>query len=327
MSSASSSVTDVTLRAARPEDAPGVLDLVGSVMGWGNDQRAVRMWHWKHQDNPAGASPTWVAEDGAGRIVGVRTFLRWRFTSPDGPRSAVRAVDTVTHPDMRGRGLFRRLTLLALEELAGEGVDFVFNTPNDQSRPGYLSMGWEPVRKLGVVVRPRGLGGALNMARNRVPAELESLDTDAGVPAGLGLDEPTCRAISDQPVSGLSTRRDAAYLRWRYAGLPALAYRVLSLSRDPAEGVAVVRLRRRGIAREATVAELAAPSALAAVRLTRRIVHVTGADYAIAMPLVSRGGGGLPGPGLGPLLVARTVSSTPPAASAWRLSLGDVELF
>jgi hypothetical protein len=188
-------------------------------------------------------------------------------------------------------------------------------------------MGWQPVRKLGVVVRPRGLRGALRMARNRVPAELESLDTDAGVPAEVGLDDPTCRAIADQQASGLSTRRDAAHLRWRYAGLPALNYRLLSLSRDPAEGVAVVRLRRRGTAREATVAELAAPSALAAARLTSRVVHVTGADYAIAMPLASRGGGGLPAPGLGPLLVARTVSSAPPDAAAWRLSLGDVELF
>jgi hypothetical protein len=165
------------------------------------------------------------------------------------------------------------------------------------------------------------------MARNRVPAELESLDSDVGVPAQVGLDDPTCRAFADPQGSGLSTCRDAAHLRWRYAGLPALNFRVLTLSRDPAEGVAIVRLRRRGAAREATVAELAAPSGLAAARLTSRIVRSTGADYAIAMPLTGGWGGGLPAPGLGPLLVARPVSSAPPAAPAWRLSLGDVEFF
>lgn len=319
---------DVVLRAAGPDDAASVLDLVGSVMGWGGDAEAARMWRWKHVDNPSGRSPTWVAEEESGRIVGVRTFLRWRFSSPAGPRSAVRAVDTVTHPDVRGQGLFRRLTLLGLDELAGQGVDFVFNTPNDQSRPGYLSMGWQPVRRLTVSVRPHGVRGALAMARNRVPAELASLPVDAGRPAADGLDDQTCAVLGQAPAGVLTTHRDAAHLRWRYAGLPALGYRVIGLSRDPVEGVAVVRVRQRGRAREATVAELAAPSALEAARLIGVVLRQTRADYALALPAAGVGsGGGVPVPRLGPLLVARQISTTPPPREQWRLSLGDVELF
>jgi len=318
---------ETLLRAAGPEDADAVLDLVGSVMGWGADARAARMWRWKHVDNPAGASPTWVAADASGRIVGVRTFLRWRFDGPAGPLSAVRAVDTVTHPDARGQGLFKRLTLLGLDELAAEGVDFVFNTPNDQSRPGYLSMGWQPVRRLAVAVRPRGLRGAVRMARNRVPADLDSLPVEAGRAAADGLDDPACQVLAG-PGGGTSTVRDPAYLRWRYAGLPELAYRVLALGADPAEGVAIVRVRRRGAATEATVAELAAPGARASARLASLVLRRTGADYALALP--SYGplrGGGVPVPRLGPLLVARAVAGRAPAADQWRLSLGDVELF
>ena len=67
---------------------------------------------------------------------------------------AVRAVDTATDPDYQGRGLFTRLTLQAIDELRAEGVDFVFNTPNDQSRPGYLKMGWQVVGTLPTHVRP-----------------------------------------------------------------------------------------------------------------------------------------------------------------------------
>ena len=44
-----------------------------------------------------------------------------------------------------GRGVFRALTMHALDELHARGVSFVFNTPNDQSRPGYMNMGWRPV--------------------------------------------------------------------------------------------------------------------------------------------------------------------------------------
>ncbi|MGH8892862.1 MAG: GNAT family N-acetyltransferase [Actinomycetes bacterium] len=315
---------ELTLRAATPEDQTDVLDLVGSVMGWGSDDAAARMWRWKHVDNPAGPSPTWVAEDD-GRVVGVRVFLRWCFDSDDGPRIAVRAVDTVTHPDYRGRGLFRRLTLLALDDLAAEGVDFVFNTPNDQSRPGYLSMGWQPVSKLPVRVHAVGVTGAFAMARNRVPSELESLPTDIGVPAGDGLDDDAVAALESAPGTGLRTRRSAGYLRWRYSGHPELRYRVVRLSTDPAEGIAVVRMRRRGTAVEATVAELAVPDRRAARRLVSTLARRAGASYALALP--GGAGCGVVVPRLGPLLVARQISTEPPPAPEWRLSLGDVELF
>lgn len=73
-------------------------------------------------------------------------FLRWKFDVPgEGTISAVRAVDTATHPDWQGSGIFTRLTLGALDELRDDGLDVVFNTPNDQSRPGYLKMGWSQV--------------------------------------------------------------------------------------------------------------------------------------------------------------------------------------
>ena len=56
---------------------------------------------------------------------------------------AVRAVDTITAPEARGRGVFTRFTLAILsnEITRDDDVSFVFNTPNDQSRPGYLKMG------------------------------------------------------------------------------------------------------------------------------------------------------------------------------------------
>ena len=39
---------------------------------------------WKHDENPFGQSPARVAEDDSGTLVGLRTFLRWRFRRPDG---------------------------------------------------------------------------------------------------------------------------------------------------------------------------------------------------------------------------------------------------
>src|SRR5690606_36927640 len=56
-----------------------------------------------------------------------------------------------------GKGIFKKLTL-ALVEFCKERQDhFVFNTPNEQSKPGYLKMGWEEAGRLPIsltVLRP-----------------------------------------------------------------------------------------------------------------------------------------------------------------------------
>src|SRR5690606_26492896 len=125
-----------------PEHEPAVLDLLRSALG----EKAGRawdaaFWRWKHVDGPFGASHVLGAYAEDGTLAALRTMLRWRFGTPGGAAvAAVRAVDTATHPDHRRRGLFKTLTLEAVAALTAEGAAFVFNTPNAQSRPGYLRM-------------------------------------------------------------------------------------------------------------------------------------------------------------------------------------------
>ena len=136
----------VQVRRATDADRDAILAVCAAALGWKPQDPNAAFFSWKHDDNAFGASPMWVAADEADRIVGVRAFMRWRFATPNGGRiEMVRAVDTATHPDAMGQGIFRRLTLGALPALADMGVDAVFNTPNDKSRPGYLKMGWQIV--------------------------------------------------------------------------------------------------------------------------------------------------------------------------------------
>src|SRR5437867_2251138 len=116
----------------------------------------------------------WVAVSDD-RIVGFRTFIRWRFRVDDDVVDAVRAVDTATDPAHQGRGIFSRLTLGALDELRGENVGFVFNTPNDQSRPGYLKMGWRIVGRVPIAVMPGSFGALRKLPAAHRPAEKWSL--------------------------------------------------------------------------------------------------------------------------------------------------------
>ena len=325
-------MSDLEIREYHDDDEPAVLALLQASLGWVPDDQYMRFFSWKHIENPFGRSPAWVAVDDQ-RIVGFRVFLRWEFEHAGQVVRAVRAVDTATHPDYQGRGIFSRLTLHAIEALRAEGVGFVFNTPNDQSRPGYLKMGWKLVERLPVLARPRSLSSLLAVARARVPADKWSLPCEAGLSAPAALSdrdglESLLRARG--PASGIRTRKSAAFLEWRY-GFAPLAYRALLTGERLQDGCVIFRLRRRGAAVEAAICDALLPdtsrSRLAGA--LREVVRKSGADYAVRIggPKEARAGF-FPLPGQGPTLVWRAVSeSAMPAPAEWQLALGDVELF
>ena len=148
-----------------------------------------------------------------GRIAGYRTFLRWEFEDGHGQvHRAVRAVDTATHPDFQGRGVFRTLTLAAVEAMTAEGVDFVFNTPNDKSRPGYLKMGWHEVGRLPAAVAVRGPFAALRLLRARTAAERTPLPGGGGAPAPAVLDDPRLDRLLFRPLFVISRNLHFGYI-------------------------------------------------------------------------------------------------------------------
>jgi len=323
-----------TLRPFAPGDEPAVLDLLAASMGWVPDGTTARFFAWKHRESPFGPSPAWVASEGD-RIVAFRAFLRWRFLAGPGGGElrAVRAVDTATHPDHQGRGLFTRLTRHALDAVTADGTAFVFNTPNDRSRPGYLKLGWRPAGRPAVLARLRSPAVLGRLARARTPAGKWSEPCDAGVPAAEAAADPALPALlaAADPGDGVRTARSPAYLAWRY-GFAPLGYRALAAPGGPEEGLVVFRLRRRGPALEAAVCEELVPGADARAtgRLLRAVLAATGADYAVRLGGPGRPRAGcVPVPGQGPTMVRRAAAvaddALPPPA-AWRLGLGDLEL-
>ncbi len=324
---------EIEIRPARSGDHLAIVTLAAAALGWRPEDPNDALFRWKHLDNAFGPSPMWVAE-AAGALVAFRAMLRWEFERPGGgaPLRAVRAVDTATHPDHQGQGLFRRLTLHAVAELTADEVAFVFNTPNARSRPGYLKMGWQDVGRVPVAIAPRAPASLVRLARARVPADKWSLPTPVGEDAGVAMADAhgLAQLLASQPASaGLRTRRTPAFLRWRYAGGP-VAYRTLLRTDSVADGFAVFRLRRRGSAVEATIGDVIVPDGDR--RLVRELLAQVRSqarpDYVIRVqaPTLTRSAVRLPGQG--PRLTWRGLTATtcPPLAE-WDLQLGDIELF
>jgi GNAT superfamily N-acetyltransferase len=329
----------VSVRRFSPEDLPDVLELLDASLGGGPaGRRSPELFRWKHLDNPFGPSYLLLAT-ASERLVGLRAFLRWRFLAGDRAVGAVRAVDTATHPDFQGMGIFTRLTLAAVDDLRDE-VDLVFNTPNGKSGPGYLKMGWREVGRVPVRIRARR---PLRVLRGRSAGATGGQPPAVDAPAAAAVLErgpEVAGLLAREPApAGLATARDLGYLRWRYGAAPLLDYRAVTEERDGRlAGLAIFRVRPRGGLWESTVAEvLAGGDPAVARRLLRRVARAAPADHlTFAAPAGSAAAraatraGFLPSP-VGISMVANPlrpgIRPDPSRLGSWSLTLGDLEVF
>ena len=332
------------IRSGSDADIPGVIELMRAALGEGEIPRTSEFWTWKHRQNPFGPSPMWLALDGE-RIVGVRLFLRWRWQHGARSIGAVRAVDTSTHPSYQGKGIFKRLTLGLVEEMTEGGIGFVFNTPNEKSRPGYLKMGWATMGRLSLWVLPRRPHVLLRTLLGKRPADLPEDDAGSGWSAADS--QQALRAASDTllrnaaPNARYHTPIDFQYLDWRYSRCPAVSYGVIST--EPRRALVICRIKRRRQLRELTICDLFVEPTLAGVKEAaqsiRAAVRLSSPDYVVAALRQSGpetaalvASGFVPAPRLGPIVTVRELAGwagapDPRSPSSWHASIGDLELF
>jgi len=342
----SRAVPDVVLRSATEADVPQMIELARIALGPGSVPRTESFWRWKHQKNPFGSSPAMVAE-ADGQIVSLRVFLRWRWRCVERAFSAVRPVDTATHPDWRRRGLFERLTRGLLAVMKAEGVAFVFNTPNANSGRGYEKLGWRIVGRPTIWVRPLRPGRLLTeLVRREEPREPEEAPRPFEPASAAILASPDLAAFlrrTKRSTFRLMTDADAAYLAWRYRDCPGLAYGAAGTF-DRTSGALVVfrRTTRQGLG-ELRFCDLFVAGDMPSRSKMRELIqdllseHDVDLATARAVPGTTQAAillrcGFLPVQRIGPALAVRSLaeSADVPAIdrlSTWGTSIGDLEVF
>lgn len=152
---------------------------------------------WKHLKNPFGLSYGLLGLH-KGKIVGLRLFMFWEFrdSRKNDIIKTIRPVDTITDIQYRGKGLFKKLTLKGLENCA-EKYDFIFNTPNSNSLPGYLKMGWEQLKDV-----ENFKFGILNPLLKPVLVD--------------EISAKSLKFFSPSNSQKIETNKTLAYLKWRY---------------------------------------------------------------------------------------------------------------
>lgn len=207
------------LRRAIQKDTPEIVKILKASLGEQELPLSEDIWCYKHVLNPFGKSLVLVAEDN-NKIIGVRAFMRWKWQLGEKNFSAFRAVDTATHPNHQGRGIFRKLTMKAVEIAKEEGNHYIFNTPNDKSRPGYLKMGWEIIDKIKVQLIFNNPIPHFNPHREESYKVIKNIDD-------LDLNNLINGNSKKLLRSGkIFTPKSIDYLKWRYEDNPLQSYEV-----------------------------------------------------------------------------------------------------
>ena len=311
-----------TIRPYEAGDLGEVLEVLKAALGESPIlKRTPALWAWKHEENPFGPSLILVAQV-EGRVAGVRALMRWDLGLPDGSvLRCLRAVDTATHPEFERRGIFRRLTNEAVDWARQDDFDLIFNTPNNRSGAGYLTMGWRPVGTIGVMLRPLMRRGAKADPYSAPDPE----DFFEPVPAQYKTDENQARSSP-----GLRTPRSRAYLSWRFTGHPFVRYRAISSD----NATVVARPNIRNGRKEVVISDIigrADRGVVSAMARRARAAYVAG-WFSPRTPerRVALLAGLIPIPGLRSLtLVARPLRELPIdvfSLANWDLALSDLEL-
>lgn len=332
------------IRPVEESDDPAIIHLLKASLGNDTIPKSEALWDWKHRQNPFGPSYMLLAED-AGTIVGLRAFMKWNWCRNQKLYPAVRAVDTATHPDYQGKGIFRKLTMRQLEICREDNIRFVFNTPNRQSLPGYLKMGWEEQGPMPVKIR---LLNPLKIAWwkiNRRGSEPEGTDQPDPTPFQKWTSDVIQMGDRELQVEDqIVTFKSAHYISWRYAGNPLFNYNYLT---DKENFLLIMRIKLHGPLRELRITDFFITGKIRDYREIRTYLHHAVMNYCRQnrIDFISLSGqqyreydrlfnwmGSFPVQHKGPLIVLRDLNMNEVFPSLlkrsnWGYSLGDMELF
>jgi hypothetical protein len=327
------------IQPATEGDIAAIVNLLKISLGETLTPKSERYWRWKHIENPFGTSPVLLCREG-NDLIGVRAFMRWQWIKDGQLFRAVRAVDTATHPQHQGKGIFKKLTLSLVSQCTKEGDHFVFNTPNNQSKPGYLKMGWQEVGRLPIGIN---IQKPISIIKNFLtPSSATSNVSDEHNQLKYFLEHPSLPGLLSQiaPFQYIRTNMSVSFLRWRYLHVPVASYLAIGEEQGgELTGLIIGRIKQTRFGRELRLTDIFVknqkPGKLLVHRL-RESLNSFQIDYCTFSGAIIDQGKQLLGrvsftASVGPIVTIRRLSMEDLGSfdkfKDWSPSLGDLELF
>lgn len=323
---------------ATEADFTAIVNLLKLSLGEGLLPKSERYWRWKHLENPFGESPVLLCWEGD-VLIGVRAFMCWQWVSRGHIFKSVRAVDTATHPNHQGKGIFRKLTLMLLNSCNESGVDFVYNTPNNKSKPGYLKMGWQVAGTLPIAVKIRRPLGMMSKSFLHMRNKPRTIEDESIREVLEHIDLPNLLKYHLVQATEYITNTSVDYLKWRYLNVPVASYfSVFEESRTQLMFLIIGRIKETQLGRELRITDcfLNNGASIHSIRAKlKEKMKSWDIDYCTISGLAPNarrllGSFSLKGP-VGPSVTLRPLKTTNLSNfdnfNKWSPSIGDLELF
>lgn len=225
------------VREAEPGDLDLIRDLYRAVRGQNRPETYDR---WRYLASPFGPAPGTLAV-ADGRAVGFYTLWPTPLRIGSAAVAGAQSMDTMTHPDFRGQGVFVALARACFELAHERGIRLLYGFPNGESFPGFVRrLEWTHAGDIPHWIRP------IRPSRfPRLPAPLGLLADAAALlwPTGRKGDYDVGSGPADPPrLSSLAEESDAAglcrvdrtaaWLAWRYASEAARGYEWITAAQE-----------------------------------------------------------------------------------------------
>ena len=125
-----------TFREANVDDYEKIAEFRKSFIKLTIDCYTSEYYYWKFIENPIKCGQLWIAES-ENKIVGLKSVTSKMVMAFGNLIVAGEIGDSFTIPEFRGCGIFTILSKKTREKAIEHGVKFVYNTPNNNSRPLY----------------------------------------------------------------------------------------------------------------------------------------------------------------------------------------------
>lgn len=289
-----------TIRPYRPGDEQVLVELWEEVFG---RPMTEEHWRWKLKHLPSPVENVGLAVTEDDRPVFQIGGIPCRFSLPGREATVMVAVDAMTAPPYRRRGLLARVGQHTWEQWRSAGIPLVLGLPNEQYNRAVLQ--WQPLFPLAWMIRPlrpeRLLARRLKLSAlsgagilgtlwngvwdgwNRGSARVAVRELEQAGPEIDRLWRNVCGAFD------FSMIRDRAWLNWRYFAAPHYQYRVVLAEREEQPvGYAVYRLEQGTGRRFAFIPEVFhdpgdGEGLLALISEVLRRVRAEGAEAAVTL--------------------------------------------
>ena len=217
---------------------------------------------WQYLDNPAGKAVVVVARADSGDLAGQYVVIPLHFRLDGEVIKGTLSLNTLTHPEYRGQGLFTKMANATYAICEKEGLSITLGFPNKNSYPGFVrKLQFRHIGNASVMFRPLApfrllaglpkLRGAAKYAPSALTDEgIENLSGKAGPFEIRNLDFRENARDYDQLISRQSTPRfsvhkHAEFARWRFQAIPTRRYHAFQArDADGIQAACVIRQRK-----------------------------------------------------------------------------------